>query len=152
MNHMILQSLAHTHRKMWLKRIHAPQCSLQQCLVQQQPRHGSNLSPLTGKQTKMWYIYTVEYCSAIKKNEIIPLTATLMQSLQVEVVMLMTESDREEISYDIPYTQNLKINDTSELVYEKDSRTQRTNLWLWGEEWRGRGRESGIDRYTLLNL
>ena len=66
--------------------------------------------------------------------------------------MLMTESDREEISYDIPYTQNLKINDTSELVYEKDSRTQRTNLWLWGEEWRGRGRESGIDRYTLLNL
>ena len=52
-------------------------------------------------------------------NEIIPLAATLMQSLSVEIVMLMTESDREEISYDVPYVQNLKINDTSELVYEK---------------------------------
>ena len=66
--------------------------------------------------------------------------------------MLMTESDGEEISYDIPYMQNLKINDTSELVYEKDSHIQKTNLWLWGEEWRGRGRKFGIDRYTLLYL
>ena len=38
----------------------------------------------------------------------------------------------DEISYDIPDMQNLKRNDTNELTYkrERDSQTQRTNLWL----------------------
>ena len=46
-----------------------------------------------------------------------------------------SKSDRErEISYDIPYIQNLKRNDTNELIYktETDSQPQRTNLWLPG--------------------
>ena len=34
---------------------------------------------------KMWYIYTVEYYSAIKKNETIPLAATQMQ---LEITLL----------------------------------------------------------------
>ena len=36
------------------------------------------------------------------------------------------------MSYDIPYMQNLKRNDTNELIYkiERDSQTERTNLWL----------------------
>ena len=44
-----------------------------------------------------------------------------------------TKSDREgEILYDIPYTWNLKENDSNELTYktEKDSQTQRTERWL----------------------
>ena len=35
--------------------------------------------PLTDEWIKMWYIYTIEYYSAIKKNKIIPFTATWME-------------------------------------------------------------------------
>ena len=48
-----------------IQKIHAPQCSLQHYL--QQPRHGSHLN--VHPQMKMWYTYTMEYFSAIKKNE-----------------------------------------------------------------------------------
>ena len=59
---------------------------------------------------------------------------------------------REEI-YDISYMRNLKRNDTHELTYktERDSQTQRTNLWLQ-EGRRGEVREFGMDIYTMLYL
>ena len=55
----------------------------------------------------MWYIYTMEYYSAIKKNKIMPFAATWMD---VEIVILSeVKSDRErQISYDIAYMQSLK--------------------------------------------
>ena len=45
-----------------------------------------------------------------------------------------SKSERGDISYDIPYMQNLKTNDTNELTYktERDSHTQKTNLRLPG--------------------
>ena len=48
---------------------------------------------------KMWYIYTMEYYSAIKKNEIRPCAATWMD---VEIIILrevtQTEKDKYHIS------------------------------------------------------
>ena len=50
---------------------------------------------------KMWYIYTMEYYSAINKNEIMSFAATWMDP---EIVIL----SEKQMSYDIPYMWNLK--------------------------------------------
>ena len=44
----------------------------------------------------MWYIYTMEYYSAIKKNEILPFAATWMD---LEVIILSEESQKEKDKY-----------------------------------------------------
>ena len=50
---------------------------------------------------KMWCIHTMEYHSAIKKNEIIPFVST---GMGLEIVILSKDtSDREgKMSYDFP--------------------------------------------------
>ena len=45
---------------------------------------------------KMWYIYTMEYYSAIKKNETMPFVAT---SMGLEIVMLSEASQTEKEKY-----------------------------------------------------
>uniref|UniRef100_A0A8W4FFD1 DUF1725 domain-containing protein n=1 Tax=Sus scrofa TaxID=9823 RepID=A0A8W4FFD1_PIG len=45
---------------------------------------------------KMWYIYTMEYYSAIKKNKIIPLAATWME---LETLILSEVSQKEKDKY-----------------------------------------------------
>ena len=56
---------------------------------------------------KMWYIYTMEYYSAIKKNKIMSFAATWMD---LEIIILSeVKSDRErQISCDIAYMWNLE--------------------------------------------
>ena len=44
----------------------------------------------------MWYIYTMEYYSAIKKNKIMPFAATRME---LEVIILSEESQKEKDKY-----------------------------------------------------
>ena len=61
---------------------------------------------MSGKQTKcplteewikkMWYIYTMEYYSAIKKNEIMPFAATWMEQ---EIVILSEVNQTEKDKY-----------------------------------------------------
>ena len=72
--------------------------------------------PSTEKQIKkIWYIYTMEYYSAIKKNEIMPFVATWMD---LEILYMKDKY------HDITYMWNLK-SDTRELIYkiETDSQT-----------------------------
>ena len=45
---------------------------------------------------KMWYIYTKEYYSAIKRNEIMPLAATWMD---LEIMILSEISQKEKDKY-----------------------------------------------------
>ena len=53
--------------------------------------------PLTEEWIKkMWYIYTTEYYSAIKKNEIMPFAAT---SMALEIIMLSEVSQTEKDKY-----------------------------------------------------
>ena len=46
---------------------------------------------------KMWYIYTVEYYLTMKKNEIMPFTATWMQ---LEIIKISEVSQKEKDKYD----------------------------------------------------
>ena len=55
---------------------------------------------------KMWYIYAMEYYSALKKTENLP-SATMQMDL--EGIILSNKSDRErKILYGITYQWNLK--------------------------------------------
>ena len=67
---------------------------------------------------KRWYAYTIEYYSAIKRNEILPLAATWMD---LEMIILReSKSDRErKISYDIAYMWSLKKG-TNEPIYKPE--------------------------------
>ena len=91
-----------------------------------QPKH-----PLTeGWIKKMWHIYTMEYYSAMKKNEIMPFAATWMD---LEIIILSEVSQKEKtntIWYHL-YVESKK-NDINELIYKTktDSQTSKTNLWL----------------------
>ena len=49
-----------------------------------------------GMDKKVWYIYTMEYYSAIKKNEILPFAATWMD---LEIIILSEVSQTEKDKY-----------------------------------------------------
>ena len=83
---------------------------------------------------EMWYIYTIEYYSAIKKSKIMPPTATWMQL----EIFILSEVRQRQIPCDITYMYNLKY-DTNELIYKTEIDQQRTDLWLL----RGNGKGVG---------
>ena len=51
---------------------------------------------------KKWYMYTVEYYPAIKKNEVMPFATTWMY-LEIVILSDREVSQTEKKKYDIPY-------------------------------------------------
>ena len=43
----------------------------------------------------MWYVYTMEYYSAIKKNDIMPFAATWMD-LQITILSEISQAEKEK--------------------------------------------------------
>ena len=55
---------------------------------------------------KMWYIYTMEYYSAIKKNEILPF-ATMWIELEGIMLSEISQSEKDKKSYDFTHMRTL---------------------------------------------
>ena len=75
--------------------------------------------PFTDECIKMWYIYTVEYYSAIKRNEIMPFSATWMD---LEIIILSEVTQRK--TNIIWYHLYVEIYDTNELLCETETDSQ----------------------------
>ena len=70
---------------------------------------------------KMWYIYTMEYYSAIKKNEIMPFAATWMDP-EIVILSEISQTERKKDLIILLYMQNLTRNDTNEFIYKQTLR------------------------------
>ena len=75
------------------------------------------------------HTHTMEYYSAIKKNEIMPFVATWVD---LEIVILSEVSQTEE-KYNIPYMWNLKRINANELTSENYLQIERMNHGCWGK-------------------
>ena len=96
--------------------------------------------PLTDEWIKkMWYIYTMEYYSAIKKNTIMQFAATWMD-LEIIILSEVRQRNTNIIWYHL-YVESKKKNDTNELIYktEMDSHTHRKQKLMVTKGERGRG-------------
>ena len=83
------------------------------------------------------YIHTVEYCSAIKKNEIM-LCSNMDATRDYHTKWSKSERDR-QISYDITYMWNLKIKHRWTYLWDRNRLTDRGETC--GCQRGGQGRE-----------
>ena len=63
---------------------------------------------------KMWYMWTMEHYSAIKKNGIMPFAVPW---IDLQIILLSEVSQRKKISYNITC---MKKNDTNELIHKTE--------------------------------
>ena len=78
--------------------------------------------PSTEEQIKkLWYIYTMEYYSAIKKNKIMPFAATWMD---LGIVTLSEVSQTQKNKYMISLIYGIQKKGTTELIYKTEIESQ----------------------------
>ena len=86
---------------------------------------------------KLWYIYTVEYYSAIKKNTF---ESVLMRWMKLEPIIQSEVSQKEKHQYSIQYTNayvwNLESNDNAICETAKETKMYRTGFWTLLEKTR----------------
>ena len=94
--------------------------------------------PLTDEWImKLWYIYTMEYYSATKKNAF---ESVLMRWMYLEPVIQSEVSQKEKDKYCIlTHVYGIQKNGTEEFTYRAtmEKQTQRIDLWTWGQGRRG---------------
>ena len=95
-----------------------------------QPRY-----PLTSEwRKKLWYIYTMEDYSTIKRNAF---ESVIMRQMNLEPIIQsevsQTKNDKYHILMDI---HGIYKNGTEEFIYRAtmEKQTQRIGLWMWEEE------------------
>ena len=129
-------SWAYIWTNLSLKKTHAPQSSLQH--YSQQPRHWLSIEEWI---KKMWYLHTMEYYSAIKKNKIRPLAATWME-LETLILSEVSQKEKDKYHNDITY---LESN-----IWHKWTFPQRRKSWTWRIDlWLPRGRGREWDRFGI---
>jgi len=96
----------------------------------------------------MWYIYTMEYYSAIKKNEIMPFAATWME-LETLILSEMSQKDKKKYHMIITYNWNL-IYSTNEHLHRKENHGlgKQTCGCLWERKGVGGIRSLGLSDTT----
>ena len=129
-------SLAYNLRKPKLKVTHVSHCSLQYYL--QQLVYGSNLCPSTQDWIKkLWYIYTMEHYSAIKRNAF---ESVLMRCMNLEPMIQSEVSQKQKDKCCIlTHIYGIQKNVSEEFIYRAamEKQTWRIDLQTWGEGRRG---------------
>ena len=98
----------------------------------------------------MWYMYTVQYSSAIKMIGIMPFAATWMD-LESITLSEVNQTKTNIMGYRL-YVESLK-NDKIILFPEINSQTKKINLWVpKGKERGGINWEFGINIHTLIYI
>ena len=99
---------------------------------------------------EVWYIYTMEYHSAIKRNTF---ASVLMRSMNLEPILQSEVSQKEKDKYCIlSHIYRIQINGTEEFIYRAtvEKQTQKIDLRTWEREERVRCMERVTWKLTLL--
>ena len=86
---------------------------------------------------KLWYIYKIEYYSAIKRNAF---ESVLMRWMDLQSIIQSEVSQKEKDKYCIlRHIDEIQKNGAEEFIQRAamEKQTQRIDLWTWGEERRG---------------